>query len=246
MSALPNFPFVSIDSTRVAVDAPVSTDLMTDMAVDLNFLAAGLALAGGKSLAVFTTPGAGTWTVPAGVTSAIVEAVGGGASGAGGSTNPGGGGGSGAWQTFSLTGLVAGTVVNIQVGTGGPLTSPGTNGTDGTPSWVVNSSFYADYGRAGLANGTPGVGGSAQISSTLFGMSGESGGSPSGGTGGTGSLPSWLRAVPASAFNRPVGAVTPATQAGSGALYGGGGGGSSTVGTQDGGVGANGIILIRY
>ena len=38
MSALPNSPFTSVDSTRVAVDAPASTDLFTDMCVDLNYL----------------------------------------------------------------------------------------------------------------------------------------------------------------------------------------------------------------
>ncbi len=38
MPGLPNTPFTDIEDFRVAVDAPVSTDLMTDIVVDLNYL----------------------------------------------------------------------------------------------------------------------------------------------------------------------------------------------------------------
>ncbi len=38
MASLPNTPFTDIEDFRVAVDAPVSTDLMTDIVVDLNYL----------------------------------------------------------------------------------------------------------------------------------------------------------------------------------------------------------------
>ncbi len=38
MALLPNTPFTDIEDFRVAVDAPVSTDLMTDIVVDLNYL----------------------------------------------------------------------------------------------------------------------------------------------------------------------------------------------------------------
>ena len=57
MSTLPSFPFTPIDSVRVAVDAPVSTDLMTDISVDLNYLYAGINNANGKSIDVAVPPG---------------------------------------------------------------------------------------------------------------------------------------------------------------------------------------------
>jgi len=64
MAALPSTPFTSIDDTRVAVDAPVSTDLFTDVVVDLNYLKAVLtdgALAPqGITASTLTLEGAGT------------------------------------------------------------------------------------------------------------------------------------------------------------------------------------------
>lgn len=38
MASLPKVPFTDIEDFRVAVDAPVSTDLMTDIVIDLNNL----------------------------------------------------------------------------------------------------------------------------------------------------------------------------------------------------------------
>lgn len=42
MALLPKIPWVDMDDARVATDAPVSTDLMTDMNVNLNYLKAVL------------------------------------------------------------------------------------------------------------------------------------------------------------------------------------------------------------
>jgi hypothetical protein len=42
MALLPKIPWTDIDDTRVAVDAPVSTDLWTDTVIDLNYLKATL------------------------------------------------------------------------------------------------------------------------------------------------------------------------------------------------------------
>lgn len=42
MASLPKTPFVDMDDARVATDAPVSTDLMTDMNVNVNYLKAVL------------------------------------------------------------------------------------------------------------------------------------------------------------------------------------------------------------
>ena len=38
MALLPNVPFVAMDDARVATDAPVSTDLMTDININVNYL----------------------------------------------------------------------------------------------------------------------------------------------------------------------------------------------------------------
>lgn len=42
MALLPKIPWTDIEDFRVAVDAPVSTDLWTDTVVDLNYLKAVL------------------------------------------------------------------------------------------------------------------------------------------------------------------------------------------------------------
>lgn len=42
MALLPKIPWTDIDDTRVAVNAPVSTDLWTDTVIDLNYLKAVL------------------------------------------------------------------------------------------------------------------------------------------------------------------------------------------------------------
>lgn len=46
MASLPNAPFTDIEDFRVAVDAPVSQDLMTDIVVNENYLFAALSLPG--------------------------------------------------------------------------------------------------------------------------------------------------------------------------------------------------------
>lgn len=42
MASLPSVPWTDIEDFRVEVDAPVSTNLMTDIVVDLNYLKAVL------------------------------------------------------------------------------------------------------------------------------------------------------------------------------------------------------------
>lgn len=61
MALLPKVPWTDIDDFRVAVDAPVSTDLMTDIVVDLNYLKA------------VVTDGA---LAPQGITCAVLDAYG--------------------------------------------------------------------------------------------------------------------------------------------------------------------------
>lgn len=61
------------------------------------------------AVVVLTTPGAGTWTVPAGVTSVVVECWGGGGAGAKGAA-----GGGGAWSSGSLA-VTAGQSLNYSI-----------------------------------------------------------------------------------------------------------------------------------
>ena len=68
--------------------------------------------------ASFTTAGATTFTVPAGVTSIKVSALGGGGGGSWGEANNGGGGGSGGYSASTLS-VTPGTTFNIVVGAGG-------------------------------------------------------------------------------------------------------------------------------
>ena len=79
MPALPKIPFTAIDSLRVAVDAPVSTDLMTDMATDLNYLYSvvsdGASAVAGISAKAVTTNGALTVNGNASVTGTLNTGV---------------------------------------------------------------------------------------------------------------------------------------------------------------------------
>ena len=243
MPALPSVPFVSIDSARVAVDAPVSTDLMTDIAVDLNYLKSGVDLVGGKSFVMFTTPGANTWTVPAGITTAEVEMVGGGGGGGGAATGTGGGGGSAAYQRYQFTGLTPGASVSIQVGAGGAAVGDETVGNPGTDSWFSNTGFKAAHGLGGLVTTTGGAAGAATNSGTVIGISGEAGGDGSS-IGGTGGRAPWLKTLAAGLDNA---AGSTGGNPVAGYLYGGGGGGGfGGPGTRGGAAGAQGYVLIRY
>ena len=232
MSALPSTPFTPIDSTRVAVDAPVSTDLMTDICVDLNYLAN---FGGGKNFACFTTPGAGTWTVPSGVYSCVVEMVGGGGGGSNGSSTFSSGGGSGAYQIYQFTGLVPGTVMNLFVGTGG------TQGVNGTASWF-NTSGTGAAGGGGASSGSAGVGGTPVNSATIWGTS-TGGGSIN--IAGGGIYSGWGGVAGGPFGGRLAGMISNTNNNGENArtLGGGGAGGNGTGG---GGTGGNGAIIIRF
>jgi len=55
MAVLPITPWVNMDDTRVAVDAPVSTDLMTDMNVNLNYLKSAITDGAASTQGISTT-----------------------------------------------------------------------------------------------------------------------------------------------------------------------------------------------
>ena len=230
MSTLPSLPFTPIDSVRVAVDAPVSTDLLADICVNLNYLYAGISNANGKSIAVFTTPGAAVWTPPPGITNIWLEMVGGGGSGYNGSNNPGGG--SGAFQMYEVAGLT-GAAINLFVGSGGM------SGGDGTNSWFgAYNQYYAAGGmHSGGAGG--GAGGVPVIGANAFGSSSPGGPGVSSSVGGIGGVPGGPFA------SRPAQGSSTAPGE-SGLNFGCGGAGGGAGGGGAGGAGGGGCIIIHY
>jgi hypothetical protein len=181
---------------------------------------------------IFTTPGANTWTCPAGVYSINVVCVGGG----GGAANYyGGGGGGGALAWKNNIAVVPGTVYTMDVGFGGAKAV-----SLGYPTEGGSSSFTAGFGTI-IANGGRGAYSGAYGNSSLGGP----GGTPSGiydggGNGGAGGTNSGTGPTIASGGGGAGGysgnggdgigtlfnnTIVPAT-AGSG---GGGGGGSSLI-----------------
>lgn len=170
----------------------------------------------------------GTFTVPAGVTTIYVTAVGGGGGGAIGSMdiNGGGGGGGGAatyMQPFTVT---AGSSHAITVGSGGAGNTGGAGGTGGitsvgtlvTCAGGVGGAINGAGGAAGGAGGANGAGASANFN---------------GGTGG------------GTVLGAGAGGGNITGPAGSG--YGAGGAGGGAYGaSHGGGAGAPGIVIIEW
>lgn len=201
-----------------------------------------------------SSTGAGTWTVPAGVTgSIIVEAWGAGGSGGGvsGKSIGASGGTGGTYVSSTFSGVVAGTSYNLFVAPSNPYTGSGISGTNGQGSWFNTSAIlFANGGlggnggssngsaRTAVTTGSIGTiitsGSSTSAGSASLGSGGGNGGN-SGGNGG---------AFVTTANNND------SNNGNSGAAPGGGGSGS-TVGpgsgsTSSGGQGARGEIRITY
>lgn len=171
---------------------------------------------------LITTPGTGTWTVPANVTKIQIEVVGGGANGTTNSTGGGPGGGSGGYAKKIIL-VSPGQTFSYQVGAGGG--SP-------TATWFSSAAYLYGNAGSGVTGGTSGggdvniQGGSGGYGSNVNGGPGAmGGGNPYGFGGGGGS----------------GGGGTGRDGTGYGA--GGGGGGS---GNQAAGTGASGAIIISY
>lgn len=141
----------------------------------------------------YTTAGTHSFTVPAGVTSISVAAIGGGGGGYGSSSNPGSGGGGGAFMYANNVSVTAGQVLTVAVGAGG---TGSINPTGGGNSAVYNASFtnfvLAGGGSAASAS-SGGAGGNAHTGTGFAGGSGGpkggnygSGGNGGGGGGGAG------------------------------------------------------------
>jgi large repetitive protein len=207
----------------------------------------------------FTTTGSSTWTVPQGVTTVDVLAIGGG----GGAGDNSGGGGSGGGVAFQSNVAVSGTV-NISVGTGG---AAGTSATDHGKNGLATSfgSVSAGGGNGGRSNsGTggasvtgSGAGGNGSTSITVLGLPGGDGpsysitGTPTnyaGGGGGGG----WISNTSGGAGGAGGGGAGGGLNgpsglngvAGTNGLGGGGGSGSNSASTA--GAGGSGIVVVRY
>jgi len=154
----------------------------------------------------YTYTTSGTFTVPAGITSVNVQAWGAGGAGGGayyfiwGGETAGGGGAGGSYTSQNATGLTAGSVITVTVGTGGTGVNSADGGAGGASSF--GSYVTAFGGNGGTVSGT---GASATIGTTYNGGAGSnkdvsnnsgaggggagssgSGGNASGTTGGTG------------------------------------------------------------
>ncbi|WP_372774055.1 glycine-rich domain-containing protein [Mangrovibacterium sp.] len=185
----------------------------------------------------YTTPGAQSFTVPAGVTQITVEAWGGGGAGGGSTHNSngggsGGGGGGYCTQIFTVT---TGQVISFTVGSGG-IGTTGNDGTAGTATSILT--LQANGGGGGLSDrGTYGSGGAATGGSTnTIGENGTTGSNSTGGNGGDGA-------------NGGAGGSGRSNGIGdNGAAPGGGGGGGEGFGNTPyaGGNGANGQVKITY
>lgn len=222
----------------------------------------------------YNTAGNYTFTVPAGVSSIIVECwgAGGGAGGNSTTSDGGGGGGGGAYSRSTLT--VAPGNYNLTVG-GGGAGGTGAAGTDGGNTWFGSSStINAEGGKRGSApsggqGGVYGVGGLASGSTGDIRYSGGNGGTgrnnntgqggPGGSSAGTGangtSGPSTWSTV--SADPAPDGGGmggdggTNGNHGSDGSVPGGGGGGSGDKSnngssSRTGGAGADGQIIISW
>jgi hypothetical protein len=213
----------------------------------------------------FTTPGAGSWTKPLGVTEVIVECWGGGGAGGGATLNNqaghGGAGGQYARKTitygsaqqsisYSVAASVAGTTGN---GATGNDTTWDTNvvvakGGTGGPA---NSSDITENVPTGSING--GIG---DVVFSGFDQNGEAGstGIPSGQGGGRGGLGAGSYGISGTSFDFGGAggtfalASTQGVNGNPGENYGGAGGGAAKVSgaNRSGGAGAQGLIRISY
>lgn len=247
MASLPDSPWTDIEDFRVAVDAPVSTDLMTDIVVNLNYLYTGLGLLGGVNVQNITSTG--TFTVPAGITKLLVRMWAGGGGGASGNSSAGGAGnnGSAGGDTWFLAagnkargglgGLAAfgsGPSARVPV-IAASLVQYGTLGgsaaasdTGATTTNLTN--HFQLYGAAGGATGSAGQANTGQAGGGANGADGLGGG----GAGAHGEFAEfYVTVAPGDVITATIGA-------------GGAGGANKGFGLGDGGAGGTGFIQVVY
>lgn len=185
---------IAAGQTQITATSITGTWAATPIPFKLPQLRPGFA-----NLQSFTT--SGNFVVPVGVTTAKVMVLGGGGAGGTHQNLPGGGGGAGGYAVAIVTGLVAGTVIPVTVGTGGIASpGPGNGGPGGTSSFGAYVSATGGGGGVGgavVATSAGGVGG-AGVGGTVnsggaFGTDGipvaqrgGDGGGPGGGRGTSG------------------------------------------------------------
>lgn len=201
-----------------------------------------------------------TFTAPAGITSATVQAWGGGGGGASRTSNGGGGGGGGGAYSRGAVAVLAGSNYTVNVGGGGAAN------TAGGDSWFSLGSTTGALARGGsggtqnITNGAAGGVTATGIGSVLYaGGNGGNGATTYGGGGGS-SAGTNAAGNYTSFSNTSTGATAPAgggnggngrtgTQGGgtAGSAPGGGGGGAyRTTVNQTGGSGAAGRVIVSY
>lgn len=222
---------------------------------------------GGVTVKTFTS--SGTWTAPAGVTSAKVEVWGG---GAGGQWASGPGGGGGEYAAENADTVVPGNVYTVTVGAGGAggtsasgtgkaggsSSFSGTGATTVTAHGAPANNSATSAGGTGSANSVHFNGGGGVSSGTGPGFGGGGGGGSAGatGAGGTGAANSGSgpggggTAGPgggAGGGGGGWGGSSPTAGSAGGVPGGGGGsGGASSSGGANGGAGARGQVRITY
>lgn len=264
MASLPNIPWTDIEDFRVAVDAPVSTDLMSDIVIDLNFLKSGVDLfSRNRAIALSTT----TFVVPAGITRIYAKIWGGGAGGGesadfsvpgnngsdgedswvgtssnkarGGKGGKGGTVGSGsAYTATGLTTALAPVFGSNSVQYGSETIGSSTIGrAGGALVWPINGFGVAGTKAAPAtsAAGNSGIANTGQAGTGAAAIANDATHWPGGGgPGGYGEYAEWVIDV------TPGDTLT--VTVGNGGNGGTGGGGSAF----DGGAGAKGLVIIDY
>lgn len=224
----------------------------------------------GTTTTTLTTPGASTWTVPAGVTSVKVECTGGGGAGGGTATSgfggQGGGGGEYAREnTYVVTPLAS---INYQIGAGGTGASAAQGGSGGDT--IFDGAVIAHGGNGGnriyQINNAPGgtgstdsahfAGGTGHNGGGTFGTAGGGGGSSAGtaragnaGGAATGTTGGPGASAPSGGAAGGKGGNAGSTgQTGTAGSAPGGGGGGAGLGTsaRAGGAGGAGRIKLTY
>ncbi len=256
-----DFGFCAAHPSQLVSTPPLPTTSAWDMEVAFDTSLGRepyLTLTGGPTLNSQTFTNNGTFTVPAGVTSIQVEAVGGGGGGGTDSAQePGGGGGA---YARSFVAVSPSQQHSVTIGAGG-----GPN-VDGGDSIFGSNLVVAKGGLKGLG-ATAGAGGAAASSTGDLKFSGGAGGAQQGGGGsrsgsggGSGAGRSGAGNAGASGSGSTAGAggvssgelsgaggigAAPGGTAGSGAAYGGGGGGKGS-GTSTSGSGVAGVVVVRW
>lgn len=212
---------MATSTSQVATTSLVMTN--TSGKIDTSFLQ-------GLTKQIITTTGTSTFAVPAGVSRVYVEIVAGGGAGAGTSGDDSVGGGGAGGYSYESIDVSATSTIQYFVGTAGQWTTFGTNG------------FYLSANPGTTAAGqAPGTGGTSTGGDlNIPGGSGHVGGTNIVGIGGNGGSSMYGFGGAGGAGNNSNGQ--------DGVGYGSGGGGASdeSSGTQNGGAGRQGILIITY